>query len=358
MSSTRRPGAANRSSSAEPGVRPDAGGRPDSAVRPGGRRAGRSEPAAHDASRVPVPAGPADDRPADETPTDERPPLRRAPMRRQAPAADSTDGADPTDTVDVVLTAAERDRHASHELFRRLHACAPGSPEWRTHRDELVRRHLPLAHYLVRRFAGRGEPMDDLVQVATIGLIKAVDRFDLERGVEFSTYATPTVVGEVKRHFRDRGWAIRVPRRMQEHTLAVSRATGDLFGRLSRSPTIAELAGYTQLTEEEVLEAIGSAHAYTTVSLDVELADDSPGGAAHPAAGDAQAALENVEHRASLRPLLSRLTSRERQILALRFFANMTQSEIAAEIGVSQMHVSRLLSRTLAHLREGLEHRE
>ncbi|GAA0282815.1 SigB/SigF/SigG family RNA polymerase sigma factor [Cryptosporangium japonicum] len=334
MSGTRRPAAANRSSSAEPGVRP------------AGRRSTRSEPTAHDPSRVPVPAGPADDCATDETPTDVGPPLRRAPMRRPAPPDGET------------LTPAERDRHASHELFRRLHACAPGSAEWRTHRDELVRRHLPLAHYLVRRFAGRGEPMDDLVQVATIGLIKAVDRFDLERGVEFSTYATPTVVGEVKRHFRDRGWAIRVPRRMQEHTLAVSRATGDLFGRLSRSPTIAELAGYTHLTEEEVLEAIGSAHAYTTVSLDVELADDSPGGAAHPAAGDAQAALENVEHRASLRPLLSRLSSRERQILALRFFANMTQSEIAAEIGVSQMHVSRLLSRTLAHLREGLEHRE
>ncbi|WP_240746799.1 SigB/SigF/SigG family RNA polymerase sigma factor [Cryptosporangium phraense] len=330
MSSARRPGSS------------------DPAVRPAGRRPGRSE---HESSRVPVPAGPGDDQASDdEGHAEASAPLRRAPMRRQAPAE--------SDTPDLVLTAAERDRHASHELFRQLQACAPGTPEWRTHRDELVRRHLPLAHYLVRRFAGRGEPMDDLVQVATIGLIKAVDRFDLERGVEFSTYATPTVVGEVKRHFRDRGWAIRVPRRMQEHTLAVSRATGDLFGRLSRSPTIAELAGYTQLTEEEVLEAIGSAHAYTTVSLDVELADDAPGGAAHPAAGDAQAALENVEHRASLRPLLSRLTSRERQILALRFFANMTQSEIAAEIGVSQMHVSRLLSRTLAHLREGLEHPE
>ncbi|GAA3396227.1 SigB/SigF/SigG family RNA polymerase sigma factor [Cryptosporangium minutisporangium] len=343
MTSARRPGSASRNPSSDP------------VVRPARRRAGRSEPTQHDPSRVPVPAGPVDDRTTDEGPTDERPPLRRAPLRRQASVADSTDSGD---TSDVVLTGAERDRYASHELFRRLQACVPGSPEWRTHRDELVRRHLPLAHYLVRRFAGRGEPMDDLIQVATIGLIKAVDRFDLERGVEFSTYATPTVVGEVKRHFRDRGWAIRVPRRMQEHTLAVSRATGDLFGRLSRSPTIAELAGYTQLTEEEVLEAIGSAHAYTTVSLDVELADDSPGGAAHPAAGDAQAALENVEHRASLRPLLSRLTPRERQILALRFFANMTQSEIAAEIGVSQMHVSRLLSRTLAHLREGLGHAE
>lgn len=327
MTGVRRPAAANRSPSSEPVVRP--------AVRTVARtEAAQEKP--RQCATVPAPAIPAEDRIVP----------RRIGLRR-------VNGAEQGSTE-----ATAHDRNASHELFRRLHTCVPGSAEWRSHRDELVRRHLPLAHYLVRRFAGRGEPMDDLMQVATIGLIKAVDRFDLGRGVEFSTFATPTVVGEVKRHFRDRGWAIRVPRRMQEHTLAVSRATGDLFGRLSRSPTIAELAGYTQLTEEEVLEAIGSAHAYTTVSLDVELADDTPGGAAHPAAGDAQTALENVEHRASLRPLLSRLSARERQILALRFFANLTQSEIAAEIGVSQMHVSRLLSRTLAHLREGLEHPE
>lgn len=242
----------------------------------------------------------------------------------------------------------------AHELFARLAKAEAGSAVWQTLRDELVRRHLPLVHFLVRRFRGRGEPLDDLVQVATIGLIKAVDRFDPERGIEFSTYATPTVVGEVKRHFRDRGWAIRVPRRLQENMLAVSRVSAELFGTLSRSPTIAELAKGCSLTEEDVLEAIESSHAYTTVSLDAEL-DDSPAAVApHPAAGDAQAALEGVENRESLRPLLSRLDTRERQIILLRFFANMTQSEIAAEVGVSQMHVSRLLGRTLARLREGL----
>jgi RNA polymerase sigma-B factor len=230
-----------------------------------------------------------------------------------------------------------------------------GSALWQTLRDELVSRHLPLVHFLVRRFRGRGEPLDDLVQVATIGLIKAVDRFDPDRGIEFSTYATPTVVGEVKRHFRDRGWAIRVPRRLQENILAVSRVSAELFGRLSRSPTIAELAAGTELTEEDVLEAIESSHAYTTVSLDAEMDDVKTASApSHPAAGDAQAALEGVEHRASLRPLLGQLDERERQIILLRFFANMTQSEIAAEVGVSQMHVSRLLGRTLARLREGL----
>jgi RNA polymerase sigma-B factor len=242
-----------------------------------------------------------------------------------------------------------------HELFRRLTSAEAGSTSWQALRDELVRRHLPLVHFLVRRFRGRGEPLDDLVQVATIGLIKAVDRFDPERGIEFSTYATPTVVGEVKRHFRDRSWAIRVPRRLQENILTVSRVSAELFGSLSRSPTIAELAGASGLTEEDVLEAIESSHAYTTVSLDAEMDDPAAAAVApHQAAGDAQAALECVENREALRPLLGQLEERERQIILLRFFANMTQSEIAAEVGISQMHVSRLLGRTLARLREGL----
>ncbi len=269
---------------------------------------------------------------------------RRGPMiPRPAGPAGSARRAAPSTTTSV------------HELFRRLTSAEAGSATWQALRDELVRRHLPLVHFLVRRFRGRGEPLDDLVQVATIGLIKAVDRFDPERGIEFSTYATPTVVGEVKRHFRDRSWAIRVPRRLQENILTVSRVSAELFGSLSRSPTIAELAGASGLTEEEVLEAIESSHAYTTVSLDAEMDDHAAAAMApHPAAGDAQAALECVENRESLRPLLGQLEERERQIIVLRFFANMTQSEIAAEVGVSQMHVSRLLGRTLARLREGL----
>jgi RNA polymerase sigma-B factor len=242
----------------------------------------------------------------------------------------------------------------SRELFGRLAATEHGTPVWRALRDELVRRHLPLVHFLVRRFRGRGEPLDDLVQVATIGLIKAVDRFDPDRGIEFSTYATPTVVGEVKRHFRDRGWAIKVPRRLQENMLAVSRTSAELFGQLSRAPTIAELAARTALTEEDVLEALESSHAYTTVSLDAELDDAAAVSASPRHAVDAQAALESIEDRESLRPLLGALGERERQIIMLRFFGNMTQSEIAAEVGVSQMHISRLLGRTLARLREGL----
>lgn len=246
-------------------------------------------------------------------------------------------------------------------LFGEFNAAVPGSPRWRELRDELVRRNLPLVNFLVRRFAGRGEPWDDLVQVATIGLIKAIDRFDLDRGVEFSTYATPTVVGEVKRHFRDRGWALRVPRRLQENAMTVSKATSALFNELSRSPTVDELARLTGLTEEDVLEAINSSYAYSTVSLDAQLVGDDSGTSSAitpPAAPEAQSALESVEDRASLRPLLSVLSPRERHVIVLRFFANMTQSEIAAEVGVSQMHVSRLLSKALAQLRTAAGRRE
>lgn len=243
------------------------------------------------------------------------------------------------------------------ELFDRLAAADARSGVRQALREELVHRHLPLVSFLARRFRDRGEALDDLVQVATIGLIKAVDRFDTGREVEFGTFATPTIVGELKRHFRDRAWAVRVPRRLQENTGVVGRATGDLVQRLSRSPTVAELARHCCLSEEDVLEAIETAQAYVTVSLDAELdggAGTPLGGALLRALADVDAALEGVEYRESLRPLLSRLSERERQILLLRFFGGRTQSEIAAEVGVSQMHVSRLLTRTLGLLREGL----
>jgi len=242
------------------------------------------------------------------------------------------------------------------ELFSRL--AADTRPAVRQAlREELVQRHLPLVHYLARRFRDRGESLDDLVQVATIGLIKAVDRFDNGRAVEFSTFATPTILGEVKRHFRDRAWAVRVPRRLQENKATVSRATGELFQRLSRSPTVDELARHCGLGTDDVIEALEAPHAHLTVSRDAEaeLGERAPlGRELVRALGDVDASLEGVEYRESLRPLLERLGERERQILLLRFFAGMTQSEIAAEVGVSQMHVSRLLSRTLGRLREGL----
>jgi RNA polymerase sigma-B factor len=247
------------------------------------------------------------------------------------------------------------DRERTHELFLQLHGSEEGDASHQAARDALVEQHLPLVEHLARRFRNRGEPYDDLVQVATIGLIKSVDRFDLERGVEFSTYATPTIVGEIKRHFRDKGWAVRVPRRLQELRLSLASATSELSQKQGRSPTVSELAAHLKITDEEVLEGLESANAYSTLSLDA--GDSGSGDEPMPVAetlGVEDEGLEGVEYRESLKPMLEQLPPREKKILMLRFFKNMTQSEIAAEIGISQMHVSRLLARTLAQLREGL----
>jgi RNA polymerase sigma-B factor len=246
------------------------------------------------------------------------------------------------------------DRTQARELFERLSVLPADDPERARIRSSLVELHLPLVEYLARRFRNRGEWLDDLTQVATIGLIKSIDRFDLERGVEFSTYATPTIVGEIKRHFRDKGWAVRVPRRLQELKLSLTKAIGELAQRLGRAPTVSELAAHLQMTEEEVLEGLESANAYSTVSLDAPDSGDEDAPAVADSLGMIDEALEGVEYRESLKPLLERLPPREKKILLLRFFGNMTQSQIAAELGISQMHVSRLLARTLAQLREGL----
>ncbi|SFJ91801.1 RNA polymerase, sigma 28 subunit, SigD/FliA/WhiG [Streptomyces pini] len=246
-----------------------------------------------------------------------------------------------------------QDRSGARDLFVRLRGLPAGSPERAELRDALVRMHLPLVEHLARRFRNRGEPLDDLTQVATIGLIKSVDRFDPERGVEFSTYATPTVVGEIKRHFRDKGWAVRVPRRLQELRLSLTTATAELSQQHGRAPTVHELAERLSISEEEVLEGLESANAYSTLSLDVPDTDDeSP--AVADTLGAEDDALEGVEYRESLKPLLEELPPREKKILLLRFFGNMTQSQIAQEVGISQMHVSRLLARTLAQLRDRL----
>jgi RNA polymerase sigma-B factor len=246
------------------------------------------------------------------------------------------------------------DRARTKDLFTELAACGDDDVRRRQVRDQLVEMHLPLVEYLARRFRNRGEPLDDLVQVATIGLIKSIDRFDLERGVEFSTYATPTIVGEIKRHFRDKGWAIRVPRRLQELKLSLTKATADLSQHNGRAPTVAELARHLELSEDEVLEGLESANAYAAVSLDAPDIADDESTAVSDSLGQMDDALEGVVYRESLKPLLERLPAREKTILMLRFFGNMTQSQIAADLGISQMHVSRLLARTLAQLREDL----
>lgn len=249
---------------------------------------------------------------------------------------------------------AERERERA--LLAVLAATPDDDPEHRRARDELVTMHLSLVQFLARRFRDRGEPLDDLVQVGTIGLIKAVDRFDPAREVELSTYATPTIVGEIKRHFRDKGWAVRVPRRLQELRISLARATAELTQTAGRSPTVAELAAHLGISEDDVIEGIEGAQAYATTSLDAPQGggDDGEGAQLADRLGEDDPELEVVEYRESLRPLLAALPSRERRILALRFFHGMTQRQIADEVGISQMHVSRLLASSLETLREGL----
>jgi RNA polymerase sigma-B factor len=254
------------------------------------------------------------------------------------------------------LTARQiNTRELSHSLF--LELTDPGTSAGRrlVCREELVRLHLPLVDHCARRFMNRGEPLDDLVQVGTIGLIKSVDRFDTGRGVEFSTYATPTILGEIKRYFRDKGWAIRVPRRLQELRMSISSVTGDMSQDLGRSPTPREIADKLGVSVEEVMEGIESANAYSTLSLDAgDSGDDGQPSSMLDTLGMDDEALAHVEIRESIKPLIEQLPPREKRILLLRFFRGMTQSQIADEIGVSQMHVSRLLNRTLAQLRTSL----
>jgi RNA polymerase sigma-B factor len=243
------------------------------------------------------------------------------------------------------------ERAEVREKFVELHATGD-----RRLRDELVEAHIGLAEYLARRFANRGEPLDDLVQVALIGLVKAVNRFDPNRGVEFSTYATHTIAGELKRHFRDKGWAVRAPRRMQELYLRLTNAVSSLGQQLGRSPTIAELASETQVSEEEVLEALEAGQAYRFASLDVPKGGSEDGDTLGEGLGEDDPDLANAESRVVLSPLMAKLPPRQRQIIRLRFFECLTQSEIANRLGISQMHVSRLLARSVAELRAaGLE---
>ncbi len=221
-------------------------------------------------------------------------------------------------------------------------------------REELVEAHLGLAEYLARRFANRGEALDDLIQVASLGLLKAVDRFDPDRDIEFSTYATYTIVGELKRHFRDKGWSVRAPRRMQELYLQLGKVVPALGQELGRSPTIAELAMEVKVSEEEVLEALEAGQAYRSASLDAP-AGNEEGETVGARLGEEDSSMEDVENRATLSPLLAQLPPRERLILQLRFFEGLTQSEIASRLGISQMHVSRLLARSVGQLRSSAD---
>ncbi len=247
-------------------------------------------------------------------------------------------------------TAARRIRE--RELLAVLNDSDSSPADLADAKDEMVRLNMPLVEHVVRRFLDRGESRDDLVQVGSIGLLKSIDRFELDRGVEFSTYATPTIVGEIKRHFRDKGWSVRVPRRLQELRISISSTTESLSHRLGRTPTVKDIAVELGVTEEEVLEALESAKAYSSMSIDSAGAGGDEGGATlADTLGAEDADMIGVDNRESLRVALEGLPERQRRIVVMRFFGHKTQTEIAEELGMSQVHVSRLLAKSLLELR-------
>ncbi|MEU6868293.1 SigB/SigF/SigG family RNA polymerase sigma factor [Streptomyces sp. NPDC046876] len=259
----------------------------------------------------------------------------------------------PQDTLSVSTGEA---RALSETLFRRLRELDEGGAAYSYVRNTLVELNLSLVKYAARRFRGRSEPMEDIVQVGTIGLIKAINRFDPDRGVEFTTFALPTIVGEIKRFFRDTSWAVRVPRRLQELRIDAAKAHDALEQGLGREPTDTELADHLHLTAEELAEGQKAAHAYSARSLDAPAREDGDrhAYAERPSLGEDEAAYDRIECLEALKPALAALPPRERTLLSLRFGGELTQSEIGDRLGLSQMHVSRLLSRTLATLRASL----
>ncbi|WP_393088116.1 SigB/SigF/SigG family RNA polymerase sigma factor [Streptomyces sp. LN704] len=273
-------------------------------------------------------------------PQDRAPEQERAPEEEQAP---------------FPAAAPERRRGAdtralTQVLFGRLKTLEPGTAEHDRVRGALIEANLPLVRYAAARFRSRNEPMEDVVQVGTIGLINAIDRFDPERGVQFPTFAMPTVVGEIKRYFRDNVRTVHVPRRLHELWVQVNSATEDLTTAFGRTPTTAEIAERLRITEEEVLSCIEAGRSYHATSLEAAQEGDGLPGLLDRL-GYEDPALDGVEHRDLVRHLLVQLPEREQRILLLRYYSNLTQSQISAELGVSQMHVSRLLARSFARLR-------
>lgn len=239
-------------------------------------------------------------------------------------------------------------------MFRELAKYDVDSPDFRERRDRIVQRCLPLADHIARRFDGRGEARDDLVQVARLGLVNAVIRYDVDTGSDFVSFAVPTIMGEVRRYFRDNSWSVKVPRRLKELHLRLGAATSELSQRLGRAPTASELAAELQMNRDEVIEGLVAGSSYTTLSI-----DSGGGGEDAPAIADTlggvDVSLDQIENREALRPLLAALPERDRTVLMLRFFEGLTQTQIAERVGVSQMHVSRLLAKSLARLRDQLQ---
>jgi RNA polymerase sigma-B factor len=253
----------------------------------------------------------------------------------------------------TITPAYRRVPETGTELVQAMARMPKDHPGYESARAGAIESWLPLARHLALRYAGRGEPDDDLVQTATVGLIKAIDRYDADRGVEFTTFAIPTILGEVKRHFRDRTWAVRVPRRMQEMRIAVADAIDELSHTLGRSPTVPDVAAHLDITEEAVLEGLEGGRAYSATSLSTPVTADGSAQLADTL-GETDADMELAELRVALGPAMAALDERERTIMSLRFYGNLTQTEIAEQVGISQMHVSRLIARALGRLREQL----
>ncbi|MFF0273176.1 MULTISPECIES: RNA polymerase sigma factor SigF [unclassified Streptomyces] len=257
---------------------------------------------------------------------------------------------------DPMAVAPKDARALSKIFFRQLTVLEEGTHEYQYARNTLIEMNMTLVRYAAGRFRHRADEMEDIVQVGMIGLIKAIDRFELSREVEFTTFAVPYIVGEIKRFFRDTSWAVHVPRRLQEARVELAKATEELSTRLGRMPTVKELAELMSLTEEEVTEARLASNGYNSSSLDAALSGEDEAGDASLAdyIGSEDPAMELVEDFHALAPLLADLDPRDRQIIHLRFVEELTQSQIGERLGCSQMHVSRLLSRTLNRLREGM----
>ncbi|SEK45813.1 SigB/SigF/SigG family RNA polymerase sigma factor [Streptacidiphilus jiangxiensis] len=272
-----------------------------------------------------------------------------------APAVPELDGM-PVIPDPAGLATADA-RELSKVLFTRLRSLEEGTSAYSYVRNTLVELNMALVRYAASRFSHRSEPMEDIVQVGTIGLIKAINRFDADREVEFLTYALPTITGEIKRFFRDTSWSVQVPRRLQELRLRLAKANELLEQRLDREPTVAELAAHLDITEAEVVDGQIAGNAYTAGTLEAPAtADPEDEGPLERRLGYVDPALEKVESMTALRPLIARLPDRDRAILSMRFVEELTQTQIGERIGVSQMQVSRLLHSTLETLREGLQH--
>ncbi|WP_067842178.1 RNA polymerase sigma factor SigF [Nocardia lijiangensis] len=270
--------------------------------------------------------------------------------------AEPTDAAEEADAAEDAEAVAEAGSVTGYDdlnaLFERLAASESGTAQHSAVRAELISRCIPLADHIARKFSGRGEPFDDLTQVARVGLVHAVDRFDVSRGSNFLSFAVPTIMGEVRRYFRDNTWAMRVPRRVKETHLRIGAAIDTLSQTLGRSPTAKEIAAELEVDPDEVTQAVIAGNAYQPSSIDAAALGRDTEASLLDTLGEEESQFDRVEEYVAIRPLLAGLPERERRILTMRFFESMTQTQIAKQMGISQMHVSRILAKTLARLRE------